>query len=195
MNIEGALCRLRALEPEDAERMYAWENDPEVWHVSGTTAPFSRHTLARFIEEQRFDIYQTRQLRLIVERHDGTAVGALDLFDFEPQHRRAGLGILIHDRRMRGRGYASDAVAAVCGYARRTLGLHQLWCGVGATNRASLALFRNAGFTQSGLRRAWLATPDGYEDEVLFQKILDPGGRHPDRAAAPAATTLATGNE
>ena len=186
MNIEGALCRLRALEPEDAERMYAWENDPEVWHVSGTTAPFSRHTLARFIEEQ---------LRLIVERHDGTAVGALDLFDFEPQHRRAGLGILIHDRRMRGRGYASDAVAAVCGYARRTLGLHQLWCGVGATNRASLALFRNAGFTQSGIRRDWLATPDGYEDEVLFQKILDPGGRHPDRAAAPAATTLATGNE
>ncbi len=80
-------------------------------------------------------------------------------------------------------------------YARRTLGLHQLWCGVGATNRASLALFRNAGFTQSGIRRDWLATPDGYEDEVLFQKILDPGGRHPDRAAAPAATTLATGNE
>ena len=41
--------------------MYRWENDPEVWAVSGTTAPFSRHMLVQFVEQQRLDLAQTRQ--------------------------------------------------------------------------------------------------------------------------------------
>lgn len=55
MNLEGRTTRLRALEPGDIELMYAWENDTEIWGVSGTLAPFSRHTLERFIEGQQFD--------------------------------------------------------------------------------------------------------------------------------------------
>ena len=55
MNLEGRTTRLRALEPGDIELMYAWENDTEIWGVSGTLAPFSRHTLERFIEEQQFE--------------------------------------------------------------------------------------------------------------------------------------------
>ena len=75
MNIEATICRLRALEPEDLELMYGWENDMQIWRVSGTVAPFSRHVLSRLIEEQQFDIYATRQMRLVIE-HDGQAVGA-----------------------------------------------------------------------------------------------------------------------
>ena len=44
----------------DVDSMYIWENDPDVWRVSGTTEPFSRERLQRFVEEQRFDIYATR---------------------------------------------------------------------------------------------------------------------------------------
>lgn len=68
MRLEGKLIRLRAVEPDDVEPMYHWENDPAVWHVSGTLAPFSRHQLQRFVDEQQFDIYQTRQMRLIMRR-------------------------------------------------------------------------------------------------------------------------------
>jgi len=191
--IEGSLIRLRAVEPEDIDPMYRWENDPAVWHVSGTTAPFSRHALERFVEEQRFDIFQTRQQRLIIETldpfsdngerrrktnegcsvsNDLRAVGALDLFEFDPLNRRAGIGILIHPADARRQGYATDAIETGCRYAREVLGLHQLWCNVGATNTASLALFRNTGFVEVGTKRDWLRTPDGYTDEILFQKIL-----------------------
>lgn len=154
--------------------MYRWENDPSIWRVSGTTAPFSRHTLERFIEEQRFDIFQTRQQRLIIETiADGSTVGALDLFELDVLNSRAGIGILIYPVEARGKGYAADAVAVVCRYAHETLRLHQLWCNVGATNEASLALFRNAGFVEVGAKRDWVWTPDGYTDEILFQKILN----------------------
>ena len=71
MSLEGELTRLRALEAEDVDLLYVWENDPAVWGVSGTLAPFSRHTLRRFLDEQRFDLYAARQLRLVVETLDG----------------------------------------------------------------------------------------------------------------------------
>ena len=172
--IEGELVRLRAVEPADIEAMYRWENDASVWQVSGTMTPFSRRQLERFVEEQQFDIYQTRQQRLIIERRtDGVLLGTFDLFEFDPLHGRAGLGLLIYPAELRGKGYATDALAVACRYARDVLRLHQLWGNAGAANTASLALLRGAGFREVGVKQAWNWTPDGYTDEVLFQKILE----------------------
>ena len=173
MNLEGRTTRLRALEPGDIDLMYAWENDTAVWSVSGTLAPFSRHTLERFIQEQQFDIFQTRQQRLVIETLGGIPVGALDFFELDPINRRAGIGILIHDDALRGKGYASDAVETACRYAREVLNLHQLWCNVGSDNAPSRRLFAKAGFAEIGVKRDWLWRPDGYGDEILLQKILE----------------------
>ena len=172
MSLEGELTRLRALEAEDVDLLYVWENDPAVWGVSGKLAPFSRHTLRRFLDEQRFDLYAARQLRLVVETLDGRAVGLVDLFEFEPVDLRAGIGILIHGAGDRGRGFASDALDVLCRYARQVLGLHQLWCSVAPDNAASLTLFRRAGFVECGRKREWRRTPDGWADELLLQKIF-----------------------
>jgi len=175
MNIEGRICRLRALEPRDLDAMYEWENDTEAWRASGTAAPFSRHVLSRLIDEQRFDIYATRQLRLVIEPaaacESGMAAGAVDLFEFDPMNLRAGVGIIVASpyRRM---GFAADALAAAERYARETLHLHQLWCSVAADNTASLRLFEKAGYLRCGRRRDWLLASDGPVDEILLQKIL-----------------------
>lgn len=174
INLEGNTIRLRAVEPADIDTMYRWENDPSVWRVSGTTVPFSRAMLQRFLEEQRYDIFQSRQLRLIIETlADHRSVGTLDLFEFDPLACRAGVGILIYSPEDRGRGYAADALVVLSEYARKTLRLHQLWCDVGAENPASLALFRRAGFVEIGIKRDWQWSPDGYTDEIMMQKILE----------------------
>ena len=180
MNIEGRICRLRALEPEDLEAMYGWENDTTVWQVSGSVAPFSRHILSRLIDEQAFDIYATRQMRLVIESREvagavaggcAEAVGAVDLFEFDPQNRRAGVGIIISPEYRR-RGLALDALLTLETYVREVLHMHQLWCSVGANNQASLALFRRAGYAECGCRKEWILTSDGAVDEILMQKIM-----------------------
>ena len=171
MNIEGNLCRLRALEPEDLDAMYGWENDTDSWRVSGTVAPFSRHVLSRLIDEQQFDIYATRQMRLVIESLNGTAVGAVDMFEFDPQNLRAGVGIIVTPP-YRKQGFALDALQTLERYVRDVLRMHQLWCSVSADNEASLALFRKAGYTECGRRKEWILTPNGAIDEVLMQKIL-----------------------
>ena len=171
MNIEGNLCRLRALEPEDLDAMYGWENDTDSWRVSGTVAPFSRHVLSRLIDEQQFDIYATRQMRLVIESLDDTAVGAVDMFEFDPQNLRAGVGIIIAPPH-RKQGYALDALLTLEQYVREVLRMHQLWCSIGADNEASIALFKSAGYAECGRRKEWLLTSTGAIDEVLMQKIL-----------------------
>ena len=65
--MENELIRLRALEPDDVQVLYKWENDTEVWKVSNTIVPFSKYMLLQFIANQQRDIFETRQLRLIIE--------------------------------------------------------------------------------------------------------------------------------
>lgn len=176
MNIEGRTIRLRAVEPEDADLMYTWENDCDIWLVSGTTEPFSHYQMQRFVERHQdtVGVLCDGQLRLIVETlPGGKPVGAIDLFEYDPIHRRAGIGILIYERSDRGRGYASDALETLCRYTHDTLRTHQLWCTVGADNEASLRLFRSAGFTEIGTKRDWIWRPEGYIDEIMLQKMLD----------------------
>ena len=164
-------CRLRALEPSDVELLYLWENDPEVWRVGGTTSPLSYQRIAQFVEEQSYDLYATKQMRLVVEC-EGIAVGTLDIFDFDPQHLRFGIGILIYAPEARRKGYARAAIEAVKTYARDTLALRQIWASVAADNEASIALFEGCGFELCGRRRAWLRRHDGYTDQLEYQFIL-----------------------
>ena len=172
--LEGELIKLRALEPEDVEILYKWENDTDVWKVSNTIAPFSKHVLRQFIDNQRLDIYETRQLRLIVEsRKTGIPVGAIDLFDLDPYNCRAGIGILIYNKKDQGKGYASDAVAILIRYCFQILGLNQLYCNIPTDNIRSLQLFKSKGFTVSGLKKEWTRTTVDWQDEYLLQ-LLNP---------------------
>ena len=174
MLLQGDKCRLRAVEPQDIDFIHRQENNPAVWEVSGTVAPFSRYAVENFVAEQQAGIYSTRQLRLMIESlADRRTVGMVDLFEFDPLNLRAGVGILICEPADRRQGYAAEAVELLCGYARETLHLHQLWCGVEAGNRASLALFRRAGFVRTGRRRDWRLTRDGWRDEIELSRILD----------------------
>ena len=170
----GVRCRLRAVEQQDIDYIHRWENDPSVWDVSGTVAPYSRYTVENFVAEQQAGIYATHQLRLMIESvADGRRVGMADLFEFDAVNLRAGVGILICDEADRRQGYAAEALTLLCEYAREVLRLHQLWCGVDAGNRASRALFRRAGFVRTGRRRDWRLTRSGWSDEIEYSKILD----------------------
>ncbi len=162
--------RLRALEPEDAEWLYRWENDPAVWGVSHTLLPFSRHILRQFIAGQARDIYQTRQTRFVIETTDGARpVGVIDLYDFDPFHSRAGIGILVYGAENQRKGYAEEALRSLVRYGFDVLRLHQLHANIAASNTASLRLFEKCGFLPCGRKRDWLKTPSGWEDEVVYQ--------------------------
>ena len=162
--------RLRAMEPRDVDLLYRWENDPEVWKVSNTMVPFSKFTLQEFIKTSTMDIYASRQLRLMVEDWKGNTVGAVDVFDFEPFHHRAGIGILIA-KEYRENGYAEEAVRCVCQYLFTVFQLHQVYCNVMEDNEISLKLFQHAGFVLTGRKKDWMRGKNGFLDVLILQLI------------------------
>ncbi len=164
--------RLRALEPEDLELLYEWENDKAYWSISNTVAPFSRYTLKRYLENSHKDIYETGQLRLMIDHiDDNITIGTIDLFDFDPFHKRAGIGILIAKEAYRRKGYASMSLTCLIKYCFKTLQLHQLYCNILSNNQESIDLFKNHGFEQIGIKKDWINTSGGYLDEHMFQLI------------------------
>jgi diamine N-acetyltransferase len=166
---------LRALEPEDLELLYEWENNESYWIISNTVVPFSRYTLKRYLENSHKNIYETGQLRLMIELTDGRKpIGAIDIFDFDPFHKRAGLGILIADENERKKGYATMALRGLIKYCFETLQLHQLYCNILANNIESIDLFTKIGFVQIGIKKDWIKTSDGYLDEHMFQMVDNP---------------------
>ncbi len=167
---------LRALEPEDLELLYSWENNVSYWIVSNTVVPFSKYTLKRYLEESHKDIYETGQVRLMIDHiPDHTAIGTIDIFDFDPFHKRAGIGILIAKEEYRRKGYATMALKCLIDYCFGTLLLHQLYCSILENNTESMDLFKKAGFSQSGIKKEWIRTSDGYLDEFIFQ-LVNPNG-------------------
>lgn len=174
--LEGEHIHLRAMEPADLEDLYLWENDPDNWFVSQTRAPYSKHALKQFIEDSQKDIYETRQLRFMitlnaVEENKRTTIGAIDLFDFDPFHRRAGIGILVARKEYRRQGIASETLILLIHYSFKILGLHQLYCNVAKGNDASLNLFIKCGFQVTGEKKDWLRGAASWTNEFLLQLI------------------------
>lgn len=161
--------KLRALEPADIDMVYRWENDPRLWPMGDNAAPMSRYQLHQYIENYSADIFTDRQLRLVITlAGNGTAVGAVDLFEFDPINSRAGVGIFV-DEPYRRQGIAAAALSHLAGYCRSRLSLHSLWCIVAADNTPSLGLFAKAGFNITGRLKSWLRAGGKFGDAYMLQ--------------------------
>lgn len=174
-NLESKRLRIRALEPQDIDIIYSWENDPEVWEISSTIAPYSKYLLQKYLEQAHFDIYQTKQMRLMIDLKEKEnhyrSIGSIDLFEFDPFHNRIGIGILIKESADRQKGYAREALDILLDYLFRILSVHQVYCNIMADNKPSLELFKKHGFRIIGNKKEWIKTYEGWKDEYLLQHI------------------------
>ncbi len=164
---------LRAVEPEDIQTLYELENNMELWVASETLVPFSRFQMKQYIESMNSDIYESKELRLMIDYCEGgrnTAIGIIDLFDFDPFHNRGGVGIMVSEK-YRSKGVAGTALDLFIDYCFNHLGLHQLYCSVLTSNAPSAKLFESRNFQCIGLRKEWRKVGTQYLDEFLYQLI------------------------
>lgn len=173
LNLKGKRVYLRALEPTDLDFLYQLENDTSIWEISGTLKPYSKKVLQGYLDNAHRDIYEVKQLRLCICGMDGKAVGLIDLFDFDPKHRRAGVGVVIARPGDRNKGMGSEALSLLCGYAFSVLDLHQLYANILSENLESIQLFEKMGFEKVGVKKQWIRSSTGFKDEIMFQKIND----------------------
>ena len=170
--LENDKIYLRAVEPEDLDVLYQWENDSSIWEHGSTLTPFSKYVLREYIANSAQDIFQTRQLRLmIIEKTSQTPIGMVDLYDFDPINLRAGIGILL-DCAYRQHGFGTQALQLVKDYASRILFLKQLHACVPLPNTPSFRLLQKCGFEPVGHLKAWIRTTEGFVDAYFMQTML-----------------------
>ncbi len=170
--LEGKHIRLRPVEIEDLDSLYRYENDAAMWVASNHLNPISRFYLEQYILHAENNIYQDKQLRLMIESRHNACVGIIDLFDFDPHHKRAAVGIIIDPQHQR-KGYGAEALEVIKAYARDVLQLKQLFCGIGSENKGSIRMFLQKGFEITGTRKAWRLHTDGWHDEHFLQLLFN----------------------
>lgn len=169
--LTGKHIHLRALEPEDLDFLYDIENNESFWEVSSTQTPYSRFILEQYLDNAHQDIYEAKQLRLVIaENTTKKSVGIIDLFEYNPQHKRAGVGILIIENEQN-KGFASEAIKILVDYSFNQLSLHQLFANISPDNIKSLELFKKIGFKKIGIKKEWIFSKGSFKDEILFQLI------------------------
>lgn len=163
---------LRAVEPEDLDVLYRWENDTRLWRNGGSITPFSRFVIRQYIADSMQDIFQTKQLRMmIVEKETDIAVGTIDLYEYDELNRRAAIGILV-DEDYRQNGYGLQALECIGKYAFIHLKLHQLYAFVPEKNIPSLTLFTKAGYEKTAVLKDWLSYSTSYQNVIVMQLVL-----------------------
>ena len=171
MNLKGEHISLRALEPADLEMLYAWENNPAIWKVSNTLAPFSKFVLEQYLVNAHEDIFTAKQIRLMISDKETKPVGTIELFDFDALNSRVGIGIMVEDD-SQNKGYAQDALQILMNYCFETLILKQIYCNISASNDKSIRLFKKLGFTEAGLKKNWnKISQNVFEDEYILQLV------------------------
>jgi diamine N-acetyltransferase len=166
--LKGQHIYLRGIEIDDLSFLSDIENNPDNWIISDTLIPFSDSSLKAYILSSR-DLTSDKQVRFIVCKNESDKpIGAVDIFEYDPVHRKAGVGILINEDE-RKKGFANQALKIIIEYAFNFLSLHQLWANIQQANTQSVKLFKSNGFELSGVKKEWNLYDGKWLDEGFYQ--------------------------
>lgn len=110
----------------------------------------------------------------IVRRRDDALLGGVGLHKLDPVHRSGEIGYWL-GRPFRGEGYATEAVALLCRFGFRELGLRRIQAEVFVRNTPSARLLHRLGFRREGrLRQAVVKQGRGRDLWLYGRLAADP---------------------
>jgi RimJ/RimL family protein N-acetyltransferase len=149
--IRGQRVALRSVEERDHPLIHSWLNDPEVRFWMDEERLLS---LADVAERERAARESGHPLVIEVE---GVPIGRIELFGFLRRDRRCSIRVLVGDPRARRRGYGSEAIALLAGYAFDRWDLASIEAIILATNVRAVAAMERCGFVREAVlpERSW----------------------------------------
>ncbi|TCL61465.1 RimJ/RimL family protein N-acetyltransferase [Hydrogenispora ethanolica] len=164
---------LKALEEKDADRLFAYRSDPEVYRYKGWK-PRLRAEAVDFIRRNtvEFDRPGTWFQLGIYDRDSLELVGDAGLHFLEPEGLQVEIGYTIAPPHQR-QGLAGEAVREVIGYLFRVMRKHRIIASVDPENAASLALAESLGLRREGHFRKSVWNGDYWEDDVIYAILAE----------------------
>jgi diamine N-acetyltransferase len=168
---------LKAIEPSDVSLLLKWENNPEIWTISETIEPISKYKLDTYIKQTlTIDVFGLRQLRLMIHNVESSTfditdpIGTVDLFEFDPIHKHAGIGIMLL-KEYQGQGIGTMVLDQFLSYCFEKLQLHSVYANISETNINSIKFFENYGFKKVAEYKEFLYENNKFVSQLTYQYI------------------------
>ncbi|MBN1284633.1 MAG: GNAT family N-acetyltransferase [Anaerolineae bacterium] len=165
---EGKLVRLRAVEPEDWQFHFEWNQLSEMSRsLDQVWFPQSRAAVRQWAEETALKRPEGDCFHLEIETLDGRLVGCISAHSCNPRAGTFSYGVAIAPQYQR-RGYASEAVRLVLRYFFQELRYQKVNASVHDFNAPSIQMHVRMGFALEGQLRRMGFTQGEYFDELIF---------------------------
>jgi RimJ/RimL family protein N-acetyltransferase len=170
----GKLVRMAALMPEDRTAFALWSNDSEFLRLlDSTPARPRRPDYFAWSDKQEWRKEEWRHFDFSLRTlADDKLIGFVEL-EVDWPNRAGVVGIGIGERAYQSKGYGSDALRVLLGYAFRELNLYRVGLNVFSYNTRAIRAYEKVGFTHEGTLRAALYR-DGQHYDLLYMSVLRP---------------------
>jgi RimJ/RimL family protein N-acetyltransferase len=170
--LRGTRVALRARAPEDVEVLHTelYEDvsiharaDGRAWrpHPSGLSSPMAPTEPSPQVADFSIVLAETGEL-----------LGRALLWSIDLHNRSAHIGLGLRPAH-RGKGYGTEVVGLLCGYAFDLLGLHRVQLETLSDNDAMIAAATKAGFQLEGRLREGSWVEGSFADDVVFGLLAD----------------------
>jgi ribosomal-protein-alanine N-acetyltransferase len=162
----GPRLYFRPLEREDAPRLAAFVNHPDVRRNLLVHRPMNTAQEVAFVDT--LTASQRDVMFAIVLRDGDRMIGTSGLHDMDFRSRRATFGMLIGEPSEWHKGYGSEATRMVLDYGFGTLNLNRVQLEVLENNVAGIRAYEKAGFRREGVLRQHHYVDGAYVDTLVM---------------------------
>lgn len=148
--LHGPRIWLRRPQMPDAQFVFHWERDDEVWRYD-PHRPYSQ-TMKDFLPtfERNYVRGNGRQYWFIIEDELHVPIGTITYFNIDLRAGQAEMGLGIGDKTRWGKGYGAEAIHVLTRYLFQATGLVRLYAETAMANIPARKAFAKAGFTEVG---------------------------------------------
>ena len=153
----------------DFDDLLSWENDLKNNQYTDVPVFYTPSQIEDFLNSDH-DLLLQNQIRYIIELNS-SAVGCIDLYDYDVVNSRAGVGIYI-DSNFRNKGIASKSLELLKSISIEKYLISNLYADIMSGNRSSIKIFEKDNFIKNGIKSNWIRTENSFEDVLFYQCSL-----------------------
>jgi ribosomal-protein-alanine N-acetyltransferase len=149
--IHGPRISLRSPEIRDAEKVFQWERDDEVWRYD-PHRPYSR-TMRDFLPgfERNYVRGNGRQFWFIIQDEQDAPIGTITYFNVDQRLGQLEVGLGLGEKNRWGLGYGPEAIRTLVEHLFKTLSpIMRVYAETAVANRPARRAFAKAGFSEVG---------------------------------------------